>query len=116
MINIHQMYTYNDLRNFTYVIELENKEALVLDPWDAEESAHAVRSKGLSLKAIINTHEHWDHTRGNEALVAEFGCEVWAHERFLSSGPGKQSIAFNTNQGGLRARDCKFNFGWKAET
>ena len=85
MINTHQMYTYNDLRNFTYVIELENKEALVLDPWDAEESANAVRSKGLSLKAIINTHEHWDHTRGNEALVAEFGCEVWAHK----NGEGK---------------------------
>ena len=53
MINIHQMYTYNDLRNFTYVIELDNKEALILDPWDADESAKAIRSKGLALKAII---------------------------------------------------------------
>ena len=84
-MNIHQIYTYNDLRNFTYVIELDHGEALVLDPWDADASAEAVTSRGLMLKAVINTHEHWDHTRGNEALVAKFGCEVWAHE----NGQGK---------------------------
>ena len=87
-MNIHQIYTYNDLRNFTYVIALDNGDALVLDPWDADASAEAVTSAGLSLKAVINTHEHWDHTRGNEALVAEFGCEVWAHENGQGKIPG----------------------------
>ena len=41
--------------------------------------------KNLKLKAIINTHEHWDHIQGNPDLVSEHGCEVWAH----SNGKGK---------------------------
>ena len=36
-MKIHQYYTYNDLRNFTYVIELDSGEAIVLDPWDADD-------------------------------------------------------------------------------
>jgi len=39
----------------------------------------------LSLIGIINTHEHWDHVQGNEALVNQHQCEVWAH----SNGKGK---------------------------
>jgi len=36
-MKIHQIYTYNDLRNFTYVLELGDQDAIVLDPWDADE-------------------------------------------------------------------------------
>jgi len=87
-MKIHQNYTYNDLRNFSYILELANGDAIVLDPWDAEATAKAVADLGLSLKTIINTHEHWDHTRGNEALVEQTGCEVWAHENGKGKIPG----------------------------
>ena len=36
-MKIHQVYTESVLRNFTYLIELDNGSALVIDPWDAAE-------------------------------------------------------------------------------
>ena len=87
-MNIHQIYTYNDLRNFTYLLEIGNGEAIVLDPWDSDEINTALSERSLNLKAIINTHEHWDHTRGNEALVAAHECEVWAHQNGEGKIPG----------------------------
>ncbi|MFT7685197.1 MAG: hydroxyacylglutathione hydrolase [Candidatus Azotimanducaceae bacterium] len=84
-MKIHQIYTHNQLRNFNYIIELENKSAIVIDPWDASDIDQKLEDHGLHLKAIINTHEHWDHTQGNKALVEAHACEVWAH----SNGEGK---------------------------
>ena len=87
-MKIHQIYTYNDLRNFTYVLEVGDQDAMVLDPWDADEVNGFLADHKLSLKAVINTHEHWDHTRGNEALVAAHQCEVWAHQNGEGKIPG----------------------------
>ena len=84
-MKIHQIYTHNQLRNFNYILELDNKSAIVIDPWDAAEIVKELEDKGLDLKAIINTHEHWDHTQGNKALVDKYACEVWAH----ANGEGK---------------------------
>jgi hydroxyacylglutathione hydrolase len=84
-MKIHQFYTHNELRNFTYIIELDSGEAIVIDPWDESVIEQELSSRQLRLKAIINTHEHWDHTRGNEALIESHQCEVWAH----SNGQGK---------------------------
>jgi len=84
-MKIHQLYTHSFLRNFTYLIELNNGTALVIDPWDADLVNSALLKRNLGLFAIINTHEHWDHTQGNAALVSEHCCEVWAHE----NGRGK---------------------------
>uniref|UniRef100_A0A3B4BAB1 Metallo-beta-lactamase domain-containing protein n=1 Tax=Periophthalmus magnuspinnatus TaxID=409849 RepID=A0A3B4BAB1_9GOBI len=54
--------------NYMYlVIEEESKLALAVDP----AVPHRVRREGLSLTAILTTHHHWDHARGNEALVKE---------------------------------------------
>ncbi|XP_056144721.1 hydroxyacylglutathione hydrolase, mitochondrial isoform X4 [Lampris incognitus] len=30
-----------------------------------------VKREGLSLRAVLTTHHHWDHARGNEALLKE---------------------------------------------
>lgn len=84
-MKIHQLYTHNQLRNFNYIIELDNKSAIVIDPWDADSISQTLQDKNLDLKAIINTHEHWDHIQGNKALVETHGCEVWAH----GNGEGK---------------------------
>ena len=84
-MKIHQLYTHNQLRNFSYVLELNDKRALVIDPWDAKEINEFLGAKHLSFYSIINTHEHWDHTQGNQALVEQHDCEVWAHK----NGEGK---------------------------
>lgn len=87
-MKIHQLYTHNNLRNFTYILELNNQTAIVIDPWDDHEVNQQLNQLKLSLKAIINTHEHWDHTQGNLALAEKHQCEVWAHENGLGKIPG----------------------------
>jgi len=87
-MKIHQFYTHNQLRNFTYILELTDKQAIVIDPWDADVINQQLQDLGLSLKAIINTHEHWDHTQGNQALVDKHHCEVWAHQNGQGKIPG----------------------------
>lgn len=87
-MQIHQVYTHNQLRNFTYVIELNDKSCLVLDPWDENQVNAALTAHKLRLSAIINTHEHWDHTQGNAALVEQHKCEVWAHKNGEGKIPG----------------------------
>ena len=87
-MQIHSLFTYNELRYFTYAIELENRYCLILDPWDSDQVNEFLKSNDLKLQTIINTHEHWDHTRGNEALVSEHGCEVWAHTNGKGKIPG----------------------------
>ncbi|MFT6733800.1 MAG: hydroxyacylglutathione hydrolase [Polaribacter sp.] len=87
-MKIHQIYTKNQLRNFTYILEFDNETAIVIDPWDADEIKSFLSENNLVLTRIINTHEHWDHTQGNQALVDQYSCEVWAHTNGKGKIPG----------------------------
>ena len=62
-MKIHQVYTASELRNFTYLIELADGTAIAIDPWDEMVVNKLLGDNQLTLKAIINTHEHWDHIR-----------------------------------------------------
>jgi hydroxyacylglutathione hydrolase len=79
-MKIHQKYTDSELRNFTYIIELDNGNAIVVDPWNDTLVNKFLDQYQLTLMAIINTHEHWDHVQGNSQLVAQHQCQVWAHQ------------------------------------
>lgn len=85
-MKIHQIYTFSYLRNFTYLLETNDGDFYCVDPWEAEEIIKRVPQG--KLKAVINTHEHGDHTRGNEDLVKMSGCEIWAHENAQGKIPG----------------------------
>ncbi len=87
-MKIHQIYTASELRNFTYLIELSDGSAISIDPWDEGVVNSLLDEKQLTLKTIINTHEHWDHIQGNRALVSEHACEVWAHVNGQGKIPG----------------------------
>jgi len=39
----------------------------------------ALKSLGLTLQSVINTHGHWDQIADNAALAAATGAELWAH-------------------------------------
>ena len=91
-MKIHQLYTESFLRNFTYLIELSDKTAIVIDPWEDVLINSVLSEKNLDLKVIINTHEHRDHTNGNKALINAHGCEVWSHENGKGKVPGLSRI------------------------
>ena len=101
-MKIHQVYTESVLDNFTYLLELSDGSAIAIDPWDEVITNQLLADNSLSLKAIINTHEHWDHVQGNEPLVAEHGCEVWAHVNGQGKIPGLSRVL---NAGELIALD-----------
>lgn len=101
-MKIHQVYTESVLDNFTYLLELSDGSAIAIDPWDEVITNQLLADNSLSLKAIINTHEHWDHIQGNEPLVAQHGCEVWAHANGQGKIPGLSRVL---NTGELIALD-----------
>lgn len=80
-MKVHQYFTGSQLRNFTYVIEGSQGHLFIVDPWDGDESLKQATELGGLIKGIINTHEHWDHTRGNEVIVKKTSCVVYAHPR-----------------------------------
>ena len=68
--------------NFSYIIADEDtKEAAVVDPsFNASEIIKVLKAKKFSLKYIIDTHGHSDHTAGNTELASIFGAKVVAYK------------------------------------
>ena len=78
-MQIEQLYTDSPLRNFTYIVHGGDGYAYVIDPFYSQQIVDVLARLQLQLRAIINTHEHWDHIRGNTELQQHTGCEIWAH-------------------------------------
>ncbi len=77
---IQQIWTGNAYRNFNYLIVCpETGEALAVDPLDHDKCLKAARDNGWSITQILNTHDHPDHTGGNQAMIAATGAKLLAH-------------------------------------
>jgi glyoxylase-like metal-dependent hydrolase (beta-lactamase superfamily II) len=68
--------------NFSYVIADENtREAAVVDPsYNVDAISLLVHDQKLTVKYVINTHSHGDHTAGNEDIRSAFGARIVAHK------------------------------------
>jgi hydroxyacylglutathione hydrolase len=80
-MKVHQLEVGN-MQNFTYVIEDEETgEAIILDPsWNLDEIQNVITRHDLKIKYIVNTHHHFDHTLGNEAMANETKAKIVQHE------------------------------------
>ncbi len=77
---VKQIWTANDYRNFNYLVVCEESgETLAIDPLDHEQCLKTAKDRGWEITQILNTHEHFDHTGGNEAVVKATGAKVLAH-------------------------------------
>ena len=67
--------------NFSYIIADETtKEAAVVDSsFNSGEITQELKTQGFTLKYIINTHGHSDHTAGNYELKAAFDAKIVAY-------------------------------------
>jgi hydroxyacylglutathione hydrolase len=65
MLNIEQ-FRYGD--NLAYLI-YGNKEAMAIDGGAWQEILAFLETNNLTLKFVTNTHQHYDHTPGNEYLL-----------------------------------------------
>ncbi len=79
---VERIWTGNAYRNFNYLVACpETGEALAIDPLDHEKTLATAKVKGWQITQVLNTHEHRDHTGGNEAVVAATGAKLIAHYR-----------------------------------
>lgn len=63
--------------NYAYLLhEPEEGVTAVVDPSEPGPVIAALKAKGLTLTHILNTHHHFDHIGGNEALKTEFGATI----------------------------------------
>lgn len=77
MIQVKQLFAHNDLRNFSYLLtDTESGSCWVIDPYDAKPFVDLIKKDALSLQGILNTHQHFDHIRGNQELVEHFQAPV----------------------------------------
>lgn len=72
---------------FAYIVACKTtKEALVIDPAAQEERiVEEARSRGYTIKYIVNTHSHIDHIMGNRRTKELTGAEIVIHEREAQS-------------------------------
>lgn len=70
------------MQNFTYIVEDEGTgEAIIIDPsWDLENIEQVIKRNDLKIKYIVNTHHHFDHTLGNEAIAKSTGAKIVQHK------------------------------------
>jgi hydroxyacylglutathione hydrolase len=81
---VHTITTAGTLaNNYTYVIEADG-HAVVIDPGEASPALRILRQSGSTLRAVMCTHSHFDHTGGSAELVERTGCEVWLPDESLT--------------------------------
>jgi hydroxyacylglutathione hydrolase len=62
--------------NYIFIYRYEGKKAFVVDPGDADAILGYASKKGIEIKAVLNTHYHFDHIDGNKKLKEIMGCEI----------------------------------------
>lgn len=58
----------------------DTKEGIVIDPGGSQEQIKkAIDQLAMDVKAIVNTHGHWDHIGANRAVKEKTGAPVYIH-------------------------------------
>lgn len=77
---VEQIWTNNAYRNFNYLIACpETGEALAIDPLDHRKCLTRAKERGWNITQVLNTHEHGDHTGGNDSVIAATNAKLLAH-------------------------------------
>ena len=89
-MKIETLWVNNSYRNFNYLIVCEETGiAMAVDPLDHEQCLKVAKESGYDIRTILNTHEHWDHIGGNQAIVDATGAMVLAHHKADIEGQSK---------------------------
>lgn len=62
--------------NLIYLYPYGQNYSLVVDPGDGSAVLRILKEYGLSLRTILITHHHYDHTAGTAELKRKTGCAV----------------------------------------
>lgn len=73
-VNIKPIQALKD--NYIWAIHWHH-QAILVDPGEAKPALDWLKQQQCTLKAILITHHHWDHTGGIDELVAKHPCSVY---------------------------------------
>lgn len=67
--------------NCYILYNMDAKEGIIIDPADEPETIDFyVKQLGITVKAILLTHGHFDHIGAADTLKKKYGVDVYAHE------------------------------------
>ena len=70
-----------DFRTNCYLVSDENGDTAVIDPgYTPEAILAAARERGLTIRAVLLTHGHFDHVGGVRGVAEAARCPVWLCE------------------------------------
>ena len=93
---------------FDQIIDDTTNEAAIVDPVAPETVLEAVKASGCSLKSVLTTHHHWDHSGGNQKLTQMVnGLEVFGGDDRIDALTRKVTQGSSLNVGGLKVQ-CLF--------
>ena len=86
-IEVHQFPCLND--NYGFLIhETVSGVTATIDTPEVGPINAALKEKGWQLTHILNTHHHFDHAGGNEALKSQWNCTVVGADNDADRIPG----------------------------
>ena len=102
MVNIEH-FVFNPFQETTYLIwDTDTREAAIVDPGmstpqEEKRLDTAIMDKNLSIKAILLTHAHDDHTFGVEYAKSQYHAPVLLHKAddFLGKQRAEQAKRFH---------------------
>lgn len=95
-----QPFTFNPVRENTYVVYNENMECCIIDPgcyFAAEEQTlqSFIEKNALKPVFLLNTHCHLDHIFGNKFIQTTYGLVLHLHrleKQVLDFGPASAQV------------------------
>ena len=78
MLMVHTLVLGNYETNCYLVYRDENDECLVIDPgYEPRKVLSAAKALGLSIRAVLLTHGHFDHVGAVREIFAETDCDIY---------------------------------------
>ena len=73
-------------KNFTYlIVDSKSKEAAIIDPaWELNPILNKIKKLNATLKCILLTHSHFDHTNLINSLLKHFNPKVFMHKKEIN--------------------------------
>jgi hydroxyacylglutathione hydrolase len=86
-LRIERIPTFGD--NYTYLaICDETNEAAIIDAPEEDPVVKRVEATGATVKMVLSTHHHFDHSKANPELGERYGVPVYGHVSDSERLPG----------------------------